>query len=41
LGSTAPDALIPQTGLIERQFHGGPPREACSKDIRIKELVGK
>jgi len=34
---TEPDDLLPQTGVIGVQIHGGPPSEAWYKDITIEE----
>jgi hypothetical protein len=38
LDYTEPDAMIPQSGLIGLQVHGGGPSEAWYKDIAIEEL---
>ncbi len=38
---TEPDDSIPRSGIIGLQIHGGDPREAWYKDIRIQELPGK
>lgn len=35
---TEPDDSIEQKGVIGLQIHGGPPSEACYKDIVLKEL---
>ncbi len=35
---TEPDDVIPQHSIIGLQIHGGPPSEACYKDIAIEEL---
>jgi hypothetical protein len=32
------DPAIPRTGVIGLQIHGGPPSEAWSREIAIKEL---
>ncbi len=35
---TETDLSLPQKGIIGLQIHGGPPSEACYKDITIREI---